>query len=245
MTTETLPVVAVFRPDDERLAEARRLLASLGVEPLADPMLEIVPTGRAPREDADIVVLTSKTGVERAAEKRWTPGNARVCAIGPATATALRRHGYDVDLVPDEYSSAGLVEALTRELDGEDIDVARSDHGSSVLLEGLRDAGADVTETILYELRRPATAGHSTDAAAAGSLDAAVFTSALTVDHFLAAATERGHREAAVRGLRDAVVGAIGQPTATNARTRGIPVDVIPDASTFDALAKETVRRLR
>lgn len=245
MSEDTPPRVAVFRPDDERMADARELLGSLGVEPVADSMLEISPTGRTPRSDADVVVLTSKTGVELAADRGWDPGDARVCAIGPATADALQTAGYRVDLVPDEYSSSGLVALLADDVAGRDVDVARSDHGSDVLLTGLREAGADVTETVLYELRRPEGAGRSTDLAATGALDGALFTSSLTVEHFLAAAADRDQREAVVAGLERAVVGAIGEPTAATARDHGIAVDVVPASADFERLARATVERIR
>ena len=65
--------VAVFRPDDDRMADAVALLESLGAVVVPDPMLAVDPTGNVPREagsdagdgaDRDVVVLTSKTGVE-------------------------------------------------------------------------------------------------------------------------------------------------------------------------------------
>jgi uroporphyrinogen-III synthase len=234
------PSVAVFRPADERIDDAESLLASLGADPVADPMLAVEPTGAAPG-DAPSVVLTSKTGVELAAEAGWEPGDATLVAIGPATADAARAAGWTVDLVPDEYTSAGLVAALEGRVDGDRVEVARSDHGSDVLLAGLRDAGAAVTETVLYRLTRPEGAGESVELAAAGDLDAAAFTSSLTVTHFLDAAGERGVREAAIEGLNDAVVGAIGPPTAETAADSGIDVDVVPEDADFEALARAVV----
>ncbi|WP_435098765.1 uroporphyrinogen-III synthase [Halorubrum sp. N11] len=234
------PRVAVFRPADERIEDAETLLASLGADPVADPMLTVEPTGATPG-DAAYVVLTSKTGVELAAEAGWEPGDATLAAIGPATADAARTAGWTVDLVPDEYTSAGLVAALESRVDGESVEVARSDHGSDVLLAGLREAGATVNETVLYRLTRPRGAGESAELAAAGDLDAAAFTSSLTVTHFLDAAAERGVRETAIAGLNDAVVGAIGSPTAETAADCGIDVDVIPDDADFEALAQVVV----
>ncbi|WP_128903736.1 uroporphyrinogen-III synthase [Halorubrum amylolyticum] len=234
------PRVAVFRPADERIEDAETLLASLGADPVADPMLAVEPTGATPG-DAPYVVLTSKTGVELGAEAGWEPEDATLVAIGPATAEAVRAAGWTVDLVPDEYTSAGLVAALEDCVDGERVEVARSDHGSDVLLAGLREAGATVTETVLYRLTRPKEAGKSAELAAAGDLDAAAFSSSLTVTHFLDAAAERGVREAAVDGLNDAVVGVIGPPTAETAAEHGIEVGVIPDDADFEALARAVV----
>jgi uroporphyrinogen-III synthase len=229
--------VAFFRPDDERTTEAVELIESLGADPVPDPMLAVDPTGEAPRSDADYVVLTSKTGVELAAEAGWDPAGATVCAIGDATAAALDDAGYTVDHVPTEFSSAGLVDSLADEIDGARVEVARSDHGSAVLTDGLETAGAYVHETVLYRLVRPETAGESADLAAAGDLDAALFTSSLTVENFLAAASDRGIRAEALAGLASATVGAIGEPTRETAETAGIAVDVVPERADFEALA--------
>ncbi len=234
------PRVAVFRPDDERIEDAVDVLESLGAEPVADPMLAIEPTGAVPA-DASYVVVTSKTGVELAADAGWAPGDATLAAIGPATAKAARDAGWTVDIVPDEYTSTGLVATLSDRVEGESVEVARSDHGSEVLLDGLTEAGADVTETVLYRLTRPTGAGDSAIAAAEGELDAVAFTSSLTVAHFVEAAAERGVRDAALAGLAEAVVGVIGPPTAETAAEYGIEVDVAPDEAAFDTLATAVV----
>lgn len=230
--------VAVFRPDDDRLREAERLLESLGATPVLDPMLAVEPTGRSPRRDGAFVVFTSPTGADVAREHDWDPGEATVVAIGPRTASQLREHGYTVDIVPAEYSSSGLVGTLADVVAGERVEVARSDHGSPVLTDGLDAAGAYVHETILYRLVRPGGAGDSAELAAAGHLDAALFTSSLTVEHFLGAAEDRGIRQAAIDGLENAVVGAIGDPTRATASGLGITVDVVPERATFEALAR-------
>jgi uroporphyrinogen-III synthase len=124
------------------------------------------------------------------------------------------------------------------------VEVARSDHGSDVLLDGLNDAGGYVHETVLYRLTRPPESGESADLAARGELDGALFTSSLTVENFLDAAAERGVREAAVDGLNAAVVGCIGTPTRETAEEVGIAVDVVPDEADFEALARAVVAQL-
>lgn len=236
------PTVAVFRPADERLDRALALLTDLGVEGLGDPMLAVEPTGTQPRTDGAYTVLTSKTASDLLSAD-WEPGG-RLCAIGPATADALAAAGLTVDIVPETYSSDGLVERLAGEVGGARVEVARSDHGSQTLLDGLTAAGAYVHETVLYRLTRPDGSGVSAERAAADELDAALFSSSLTVEHFLEAATARGVAERARAGLEGAVVGAIGEPTAETARDAGIEVDVVPDDAAFEALARAVVSRL-
>ena len=241
---EEAPRIAVFRPADERIERAVERLESLGVEAVADPMLSVEPTGATPGPGR-YVILTSKTGVELAAEAGWGPDEATLVAIGPATAAAAREAGWTVDLIPEAYTSTGLVELLTDAVDGERVEVARSDHGSEVLLDGLREAGADLNETVLYRLVRPEGSGESAEMAARGELDAVAFTSSLTVVHFLEAAEERGIREETIAGLNRAVVGTIGPPTAETATEQGIEVDVVPETAEFDALAAAVVEAVR
>lgn len=238
------PTVAVFRPDDGRLAAAEATLSELGLEPVGDPMLAVEPTGQSPREDAAVTVFTSVTGVERAVAGDWTPGDSMVCAIGATTAEALSEAGYSVDLVPEEYSSTGLLDALESDVSGRRVELARSDHGSETLPTGLIEAGAYIHETILYRLVRPPEAGRSVAAAAAGGLDGAAFTSSLTVEHFLETAREQGRHAPAVAGLEEAVVGAIGTPTRETATAAGIDVDVVPERASFEALAGRLAERL-
>lgn len=233
---------AVLRPDDGRLDAAVEFLDSLGATPVPDPMLAIEPTGATPAR-ADYVVLTSRVAARVLEGAGWDPGDATVCAIGDSTAGALRERGYVVDLVPEEFSSAGLVAMLEDRVAGTSVELARSDHGSDVLPDGLSAAGADVTETTLYRLIRPGDAGVSTERAAAGELEAIPFTASLMVDHWVAAAGERGVREAALEGLDRVVVGAIGDPTATTLEEYGVEVDVVADRADFEALAAEVVER--
>jgi Uroporphyrinogen-III synthase len=109
--TGAAPRVAVFRPNDERIDDAVDRLSSLGAIPVPDPMLAVEPTGVTPSA-APVVVFTSKTGVELAVDAGFDPDDATLAVIGPATAAAAREAGWTVDVVPEEYTSAGLVAAL-------------------------------------------------------------------------------------------------------------------------------------
>lgn len=240
------PLVAVLRPDDGRLETTARQLRDLGAIPLEDPMLAIEPTGAAPRSDADIAVFTSTTGARLAAERGWDASETNVVAIGPSTAEALREGGYEVTRIPETYSSTGLVESLAEEAGGRRIEVARSDHGSAVLLDGLAEAGAYVHETVLYRLTRPEEAGESIERSIAGDLDGLLFTSSLTVEHFLTAAESHGSRAETLTALNErTVVGAIGEPTRETAAANGLAVDVVPERADVGQLARAVVDRAR
>ncbi|WP_188884060.1 uroporphyrinogen-III synthase [Halarchaeum grantii] len=237
------PKVAVLRPDDNRIVEAVRYLQSLGVSPVEDPMLTICPTGQIPHQ-ADYCIFTSKTGVELAVKQGWRSEGETVCAVGPQTATALREREYSVNVVPSTFTSAGLVEELSDHVEGQTIEIARSAHGSNVLIQGLEEAGAVVHETHLYRLERPSTAGQSVSLTVEGELDGILFTSPKTVRHFFDIATERNSTSALQRELKETTVGAIGAPTERALHTEDIGVDVKPDSVSFEQLAENVVRRI-
>ncbi len=228
-----MPGVAVFRPDDHRLRESRELLEERGYTVVADPLLEVEATGAQPRADADVYVFTSVSG----ARLLELEPSGTVAAVGPKTAEALRSQGVDVDVVPREYTSGGLVSALEGDVDGLKVEVARSSHGSTVLLRGLNDAGAYVHETVLYRLRKPEGSGEVTrEALDSGDVDAALFTSSLTVEHLL--------EEVDAEALEDVVVGAIGEPTRETAVEHGVDVDYVSGEETFESLVEELESRL-
>lgn len=228
--------MAVLRPDDSRIREAGRYLRSQGVTPVEDPMLTVRPTGQTPNQAA-YYIFTSKTGVDIAVEQGWQPGEATVCAVGQTTAAALRKRNYSVDVVPSTATSRGLVEALADEVAGQTVEIARSAHGSEVLINELEDAGAMVHETQLYRLERPPTAGQSVTLAIQGVLDGILFTSPKTVDNFIEIARDRDSVVEVRRDLAQTIVGTIGTPTERAARRHDIPVDVKPERVSFEQLA--------
>ncbi|MFD1514541.1 uroporphyrinogen-III synthase [Halomarina rubra] len=238
------PTVAVFRPDDGRISEAVEFLESLGVDAVPDPMLTVQPTGERPGH-AEFCIFTSPTGVEIAAETGWTPKDATVCAVGQSTASVLREHEYQVDVVPSTFTSTGLVESLAPAVMGKSVELARSAHGSNVLIDGLESAGASVSETVLYRLERPHTAGHSVLLAVDGKLDGVLFTSPRTVDHFFECKAETLDDSEIQQALNGCVVGAIGSPTARRVRAYGLAVSVVPDSVEFEQLAEDTVERIQ
>ncbi|ADJ17109.1 uroporphyrinogen-III synthase [Halalkalicoccus jeotgali B3] len=150
-----------------------------------------------------------------------------------------------MDIVPSTFTSAGLVEALADKISGSTVEIARSANGSNVLPQGLESAGADVHETQLYQLEKPETAGQSVSLAIDGQLDGVLFTSSRTVDHFFEIATEQADVTELKRGLEEAVVGAIGAPTARAIRDNGLEVDIIPESVDFEQLAGLTVQEVR
>ena len=111
--------------------QARELLsrlASLGADPIEAPTITFTtpddpePLASACRDIAafDWVVFTSANAVERFIQQLLRePGDIRelhgvkLCAVGPATAEAINRHGLRTDLVPERYRADAVATALT------------------------------------------------------------------------------------------------------------------------------------
>jgi uroporphyrinogen-III synthase len=233
---ENMITVAIFRPKACEKS-SKELLESLGFRVISQPLIEVCPTGMKPIIDADFIIFTSANGARLALEQLEPEelGRAKICAIGPQTSRALEEEGIEVDLVPEEYSSKGLVRAMKPLVFGKRVEVARSSAGSGVLLEGLNEAGAFVHETVLYTLDRLEVEG-SVIQEILKEADAFLFTSSLTAQNFLDRAPDRAE---AIKILNEKFVGVIGRPTWARLDHHGVKVDLIPTEATFERLAWE------
>jgi uroporphyrinogen-III synthase len=233
--------VAIFRPKAYEKS-SKELLEYLGFEVISQPLIELCPTGQRPLIDADFIIFTSINGA-RLALKKIEPeelSQAKICAIGPQTAKALEKGGVKVDLIPKEYSSKGLVQAMKPRVIGKRVEVVRSSAGSDVLLRGLNKAGAFVHETVIYAIERLEVKGDVIEEILKCA-DAFLFTSSLTVQYFLAQAPDQTK---AIQILNNKFVGVIGRPTLTKLKYHGVKADLTASEATFENLARETKEAL-
>jgi uroporphyrinogen III methyltransferase/synthase len=230
--------VAVTRARAQASGLARRLRA-LGANAVETPAIRIQPLdGPAPELGVyDLVCLTSPNGVSALFDRLYAAGRdaralagARVAAIGPGTARALREHGIGADVVPERFVAEGLVEALkdvpvTRAL------IARAAEARDVLPEALRARGAVVDVLALYETVVEALSDAELRAVAAA--DYVTFTSSSTVKNFFSAAGP---------ALRDGVrLVSIGPVTSETLREHGREPDVEALAHDVDGLVDALV----
>jgi len=104
--------VIVTRPLDQAGPLVGRLEA-LGHEVVACPLIEIERTSDEPVDAAgyDWLIVTSPNGADEIA-RRLVEAPRHFAAIGPATAEALRGHGYAPDLVARVHTQEGLRDEL-------------------------------------------------------------------------------------------------------------------------------------
>jgi uroporphyrinogen-III synthase len=182
-------------------------LRARGAEPVEVPVLEIGPPDsfealdRALRhlDSKDWLILTSANAVrclvERAATLGLVFGNLdslKVAAVGEATAAEARNAGFSIEVVPENYIAESLVEALSVQVAGKRIVLARAAAAREVIPDALRAAGAAVDVVDAYQNRMPANAPGQLKHALAASIDAVTFTSSSSVTHLADAASAAG-----------------------------------------------------
>lgn len=251
--------VLVTRPAHQN-EELARMLRDEGADPVRIPAIRIAPPAdagplRAAVADLGVyrwVVFTSANGVEgffrEVAEQGLDAralGAARICAIGPATAGALARHGLSADVVPEEFRGEGAADAvLEAERDPATARVLlpRAEVAREALPERLRAAGATVDVVPTYRTEGPTREDgiRIRDHVHRGLVDVLTFTSPSTVREVANALGE--HASVIRTGF---VVACIGPVTAEAARQRGWTVHVAAERYTAAGLRDALVAHFR
>ncbi len=231
--------VAVTRARAQASGLAATLLG-LGAEVVEAPAIRIVPLdGPAPGVGRyDLVCLTSPNGVRLLFERLAAGGRdaralagARVAAIGPGTAAALRAQGVIADVVPERFVAEALVEALA-EVPVRRALVARAAEARDVLPEALRARGAEVDVLALYETVAEPLSEAQLEAVTRA--DYVTFTSSSTVRFFLEAVGGRP------RGSPRIV--SIGPVTSATLREHGLEPDVEATRHDIEGLVEALIR---
>jgi uroporphyrinogen III methyltransferase/synthase len=220
--------------------ELLRALRAAGAEPIAVPLLRVVPCEDTRALDEalsdlgryDALLLTSANAARlfaaRASQRGVDLGAAQldVVCVGPATAAAAREAGLAVRLVPSErFDAEGLLSAIRRDAspEGRRFLLPRSAAARDALPDGLRALGARVDTVAIYRPEPAAVDAAGLRAAlVAGRVDALTFTSPSSVRHFLAQ-LDPAARAAAGR----IVVAAIGPVTEAALREAGLAPQVV------------------
>jgi uroporphyrinogen III methyltransferase/synthase len=244
--------VLVTRPRDQA-AEMVDRLSILGAEAIEAPMIRIVPPedlGPLRRaadsvETFDWIVFSSANAVEMfmsvlldgKRDVRSLKGP-RLCCVGTGTAERLARYGIKADLVPDEFRGEALVYAMaeTGSIEGRRILVPRADIGRDVVVEGLRNAKALVSDVVAYRtVLEDAQQDDGPDVYRMlldDEIDVVTFTSPSAVRNF---ASIYG-KEQTIDLLSRTIVAAIGPVTSDAATQLGLTVKVQPTVSTIAGL---------
>lgn len=170
--------------------------------------------------------FTSVTGVEAFFELLAESGrdvrelDAKISAIGPATADALRVRGLRVNYIPEVYDGEHLAEGIAR-------------FGGKVLMFRAKEGSPDIGEIFTkYGIEAQQVCIYSTDYVklvhVPDSIDTIIFTSASTVRGFCFSVNE----------LRNVKAVCIGKQTACEAKRHDFADIVIAEQATIDAVVK-------
>ena len=265
--TKTLKgkTIAITRPR-EQAEEAARLIAQKGGKTYFVPTIEI----KGPRDlsaikgfiaalcerRVDYVIFMSVNGVQHlldAAENLGLKDNLKSClnsvatmAVGPKTAEALEKNRVHVSIVPEKYTSDGIMQTLReRGASGKTIYIPRTSQAPPELAETLRQMGNSVTEIYVYESKLPSDRELNEKFLrdlSEGRIDAIIFSSSLGAKNLV----DMLKGSIAAKQLLDLIktktaVVAIGPTTAKTLTEMGLNVDVMPEKHLFkealDALA--------
>ena len=232
------------RPQAGRLSA---VLFERGALPVEVPAIKIEPLADYSELDGhllrlgdyDWTILSSENNVQIVFDRLNEMGldsrafhGTRVVALGPATARALSDRGIAADLVPRRYVSEGVIEAMSEVgISGATVFLPRSSAGREVLVQGLTELGATVTQVPAY---RPVPAEESRGlvrSALEEGVDAVTFTSSSTVRSLI------DLLDGDIGALSGVKVVCIGSITAGTGAELGLKVDAVAAVSTVVGLA--------
>lgn len=255
--------IAIVRPED-KLKDASKIAKKHGLEPVCAPMIEVVGTKDENFDkflqnlrdgQVEYIIFTSTNGIKFSLENTTDKdefinvlNRSKIVAIGDPTKKYLEERGINVFIVPDKFSSDGIVAKLSNyDLKQKMIWVLRSSHGSGILIDGLKNLGAEVFETQVYSIELPKDLSRQKNlvkSAVEGDIDIFTFTSRMTVVNFLKIADDLGLKSDVICEMNKKVVLAIGDPTKEELEKSGIKVEDVPGKYTFEALIKNKLQKV-
>lgn len=230
------------------------LLRAEGAVPIEVPVLAIRPAADVALDaaldalaGARWVLFTSASGVDVLARHARTrartalPPGARLAAVGPATAAAIRREGWAGAFEPSTSNGAALGRELPA-LPGERIVALQAKGARGDVRDELEARGLTVEVHRIYETEPPSDrARASLEFARLGDVDCVTFTSGSTVEYLLEALRRMG--DGAERALFEtASVACIGPVTAERARELGLRPAIVAGEQTLAGLV-DAMRR--
>lgn len=240
----------------ERRGATVRHAPSLSMVPNADEPALLEATRSLLREPPDVLVVTTGVGFRAwieaadaqglADELLTVLGAARIVARGPKARGAIQAAGLQADWVAESETSAEVAEVLLGEgVDGLRIAIQMHGAGADGLDAALAAAGAAVTALVVYRwgpAPDPELVRASARAAAAGEIDAVVFTSAPSAEAWLGTVESEGVADAVAERCREGqlVLAAVGPVTAKPLLHRGL-VPLLPERGRLGALVRSLV----
>ncbi len=205
------------------------LLHDKGAQPIYLPTISIepiVPNARLRKaidriSSYDAIVFTSVNGasiffahMHGSGKDARALSNLTIIAIGPATSAHLSFYGIKADLVPQTYTSEGVISVLENlGVAGKHFLIPRAAEARDVIVKYIRDNGGICTVIPVYKTEIPLDT-----APLPADFDAITFTSSSTVSNFIMLYGKDA--------LKDKTVASIGPITTETLVKKGITVDI-------------------
>jgi uroporphyrinogen III methyltransferase/synthase len=219
-------------------------LKAAGFEPIYFPVIEIRPIGNNAELDQalkiinkyDWIVFSSANAVDVVFEEGQPRGLPlpRMAAIGPKTADALRKHQLEPDFVPEEFIAEAILPGLG-DLRGKRVLFPRAEIARKELPEAIVNAGGTVHEIPVYKTV-PTQPNPEGLAALKSGVDVITFTSASTVENFIAIA--RQNKLDPLNLPKNPLFACIGPITEQAARAEVLTNLIVAKEFTTDGLVK-------
>ncbi len=240
----------------ERRGAAIRHAPALSMIPHVDDDALVTATAGLVADAPDVVVATTGVGFRawiEAADAHGLAddllrvlGEARIVARGPKARGAVQAAGLAADWVAESETSAEVAEVLLSEgVSGLHVAIQHHGAGADGLDEVFAKAGARVSPLVVYRwgpAPDPQAVQASVRAAAAGEIDAVVFTSAPGAEAWMEAVEAAGVRDEVVSRFTtgELVAASVGSVTSRPLVARGIaPLE--PERGRLGALVRALV----
>ncbi len=240
----------------EQASELSEKLKGLGADVVELPTIKVVPIkadGELKRELSpgkyDWVFFTSQNGVRefgaflnRSGQDCRVLADARVCAIGPETAKALRAIGIRADYIPPKF----VAESVVKYFKGVGHEkppslkalILRGKKARDILPDGLKKTGFKVKVIDLYDTVMPRESAPILKEALSNKVDIVTFTSSSTVENFIKLVGRDYRRK--LSGVKFASIGPI---TSKALKKFGLKPAVEAKVYTIDALVAALEKR--
>jgi uroporphyrinogen III methyltransferase/synthase len=231
----------------EQSQQMKKILSEEGADVVICPTIKITPFLNNIEmfleeiHKFDYAVFTSvnsvRSFIEASREKRFDLRNLsiKVVAIGSKTAEALENIFIYPDIIPEEYTSYSLANALKKHVEGKNIVLLTSQIGGDILMESLGNC-ANVQKIVAYKNEPNYEIKGKLISELRKGIDIAVFTSSSTFNYMHQLIGDE------INLLKNSKIAAIGPVTKKAIDDKGFNVDIMPSEYTTEKLIEEILK---
>lgn len=240
-------MVVICRTVDQS-SELSEKLTQLGARVIAFPTIKILPPSEWKEVDEainsiknfDFIIFTSANAVKilysRISETKIAPDfrSVKVICVGNKTRAACEKLGINVNLIPDDFSSNGIINKFKNILSGRKVLYPRSSIGRKEIITQLELLGTKITAVDIYRTIAPADSEfkEARSLLVKTTVDIFIFTSPSTFENFLALLKI----EKPENYFSKNIIAAIGPTTQKAIERKNVKVAIVPQVHSVDGL---------